>query len=163
MYRSVQDFLEDWSRESALTLNVLSALTDASLSQRVTPERGRTLGELAWHLAGSISGMLGAGGLQVEGPGFGAPVPGSAREIADVYKKTSEAAAAAVRREWTDGKLAEKLLLFGRIDTTYGGLLNTIVRHQIHHRGQMTVLMRQAGLVPPGVYGPNEEETAAMR
>ncbi|WP_258881781.1 DinB family protein [Paenibacillus sp. sptzw28] len=36
-------------------------------------------------------------------------------------------------------------------------------RHQIHHRGQMTILIRQAGLTAPGIYGPNEEETAAMR
>ncbi|MCK4657684.1 MAG: hypothetical protein KAT85_11650, partial [candidate division Zixibacteria bacterium] len=28
----------------------------------------------------------------------------------------------------------------------------------IHHRGQMTVLMRQAGLKVPGVYGPSMEE-----
>ena len=29
--------------------------------------------------------------------------------------------------------------------------------HQIDHRGQMTVLMRQAGLNVPGVYGPSLE------
>jgi hypothetical protein len=27
----------------------------------------------------------------------------------------------------------------------------------------MTVLLRQAGLVPPGVYGPSREESAALR
>ena len=74
----------------------------------------------------------------------------------------SEAAAKAVQLQWNDDKLAEPLKLFGTIDTTYGGLLTLIVRHQIHHRGQLTILMRQAGLVPPGVYGPNEEETAAL-
>ncbi len=30
-------------------------------------------------------------------------------------------------------------------------------------RGQMTVLMRQAVLAVPGIYGPAEEEWAAMR
>ncbi|MCK6259572.1 DinB family protein [Fictibacillus sp. KIGAM418] len=33
--------------------------------------------------------------------------------------------------------------------------------HQIHHRGQMTVLMRLAGLKVPGVYGPSIEEMEA--
>jgi uncharacterized damage-inducible protein DinB len=33
-----------------------------------------------------------------------------------------------------------------------------IIKHIIHHRGQMTVLMRQAGLKVPGVYGPAREE-----
>lgn len=29
-----------------------------------------------------------------------------------------------------------------------------LITHQAHHRGQMTVLMRQAGLPVPGIYGP---------
>ena len=33
---------------------------------------------------------------------------------------------------------------------------------EAHHRGQMTVLMRQAGLTVPGIYGPAQEEWAAM-
>jgi uncharacterized damage-inducible protein DinB len=36
----------------------------------------------------------------------------------------------------------------------------TVAGHQAHHRGQMTVLMRQAGLTVPGVYGPAREERA---
>ncbi|MBW5445305.1 damage-inducible protein DinB [Cohnella sp. CFH 77786] len=163
MYQAVQQFLDDWAQESSLTSKVLSALTDASLTQAVTETKGRKLGELAWHLATSVTGMLGAGGVQVDGPGFNAPTPTRAQEIADGYRKVSDAAVSALKAQWTDGKLSEPLLLFGRINTTYGGLLVMIVRHQIHHRGQMTILMRQAGLVPPGVYGPNEEESAAMR
>jgi len=34
--------------------------------------------------------------------------------------------------------------------------------HQTHHRAQMTVLMRQAGLKVPGVYGPSREEWSQM-
>ncbi len=37
-------------------------------------------------------------------------------------------------------------------------LLTALITHQIHHRGQMTVLMRQAGLKVPGIYGPSKEE-----
>jgi uncharacterized damage-inducible protein DinB len=39
--------------------------------------------------------------------------------------------------------------------------LASLVFHQIHHRGQMTVLMRQAGLKVPGIYGPAREEWSA--
>jgi uncharacterized damage-inducible protein DinB len=35
-----------------------------------------------------------------------------------------------------------------------------LIQHQAHHRGQMTVLMRQAGLPVPGIYGPSKEEWA---
>ncbi len=162
MYRSISEFVGDWAYEEGLTLQVLETLTDASLSQAVLPGK-RTLGDLGWHLVSSVNGMLSAGGLGVEGPSFSAPTPTSAAEIVDGYKKVSAAATAALKQEWTDAKLPEALKLFGVIDTTYGGLLQLVVRHQIHHRGQMTVLMRQAGLVPPGVYGPNEEASAAMR
>jgi uncharacterized damage-inducible protein DinB len=39
--------------------------------------------------------------------------------------------------------------------------LQALISHEIHHRGQMTVLMRQAGLKVPGIYGPAREEWAA--
>ena len=41
---------------------------------------------------------------------------------------------------------------------SYAVILTVIVRHEIHHRAQMTVLMRQAGLKVPGIYGPSKEE-----
>lgn len=162
MYQTIEQFTSDWAIESSLTVKVLSLLTDASLQQRVTADKGRTLGALAWHIASSVTGMLQAGGLQVAGPDFHAPVPATAQEIADRYKQASEDIASALTAQWTDEKLGESLLLFGSIQTTYGGLLSLFLRHEIHHRGQLTILMRQAGLVPPGVYGPNEEESAAM-
>jgi uncharacterized damage-inducible protein DinB len=43
-----------------------------------------------------------------------------------------------------------------------GTMLNALIAHQTHHRGQMTVLMRQAGVPVPGMYGPSKEEWAAM-
>ena len=33
-----------------------------------------------------------------------------------------------------------------------------LIKHIAHHRGQITVLMRQAGLKPFGVYGPPKED-----
>jgi uncharacterized damage-inducible protein DinB len=41
-------------------------------------------------------------------------------------------------------------------------VLMALVMHQAHHRGQMTVLMRQAGLLVPGIYGPAREEWSKM-
>jgi uncharacterized damage-inducible protein DinB len=43
-----------------------------------------------------------------------------------------------------------------------GFTLYCMVSHQTHHRGQITVLMRQAGLKVHGVYGPAKEEWAEM-
>ena len=40
--------------------------------------------------------------------------------------------------------------------------LNMLIKHIVHHRGQMTVLMRQAGLSVPGIYGPSREEWSQL-
>jgi len=41
---------------------------------------------------------------------------------------------------------------------TRGTTLGVLLIHQAHHRGQLTVLMRRAGLVVPGIVGPNKED-----
>jgi uncharacterized damage-inducible protein DinB len=42
-------------------------------------------------------------------------------------------------------------------------LWNSIISHGIHHRGQLSLMCRLAGGQTPGLYGPNREETAALR
>jgi uncharacterized damage-inducible protein DinB len=42
-------------------------------------------------------------------------------------------------------------------------LWGMIIFHNIHHRGQLSLMCRLAGGAAPGLYGPNREETAAMR
>ncbi|MET3504088.1 DinB family protein [Halalkalibacter oceani] len=162
MYGTVEEFLNDWKEEADLTRQVLDKLTDASLSQAVSEAQPRTLGEIAWHIVQSVSVFLNHLGLEQEIP---AVEESSAAAIVKAYSSTSESAIAEFTRKWAgqDNKLVEEVKLFGFIDTTYAGVLDKLVRHQIHHRGQLTILMRQAGLVAPGVYGPNEEETAAMK
>jgi uncharacterized damage-inducible protein DinB len=43
-----------------------------------------------------------------------------------------------------------------------GFSLWVLIAHQAHHRAQMIVLMREAGLKVPGVYGPSKEEWESM-
>jgi uncharacterized damage-inducible protein DinB len=160
MYRTVADFENAWKMETANTMRVLNALTDASLAQTIAPEFG-SLGSLAWHLVWAAVGLAGAAGLSVEGPGRNDPQPSSAAEIAGAYEKAAEAVRAAATSRWTDADLAQQISFFGR-EIPAGMLLSIIVLHQTHHRGQMTVLMRQAGLAVPGMYGPSREEMAAM-
>ena len=62
---------------------------------------------------------------------------------------------------FTDTSLREEVDSFGR-RMQRAEVLESYVRHQIHHRGQMTVLMWQAGLVVPGLYGPSREERAKL-
>ncbi len=155
MFRKVDDFIAAWGIEYEATLKVLRALTDASLGQRVDPA-GRTLGRLAWHITQTIPEMMNRTGLAVEGPDEHAPVPASSAAIVSAYERAGRALLEQVRG-WDDAKLSETVDMYGE-PWANGLTLEILVRHQAHHRGQMTVLMRQAGLKVPGVYGPAREE-----
>jgi uncharacterized damage-inducible protein DinB len=160
MYRTISDFTVDWKDESAATLKVLHALTDQSLHQKVSPD-GRSLGFLAWHLVLTLTEMGSKMGLQITGPAEDSEQPAHVSEIASTYEISSKSVGEVVRTTWSDASLDEKINMYGEM-WKRGFALASLVRHQTHHRAQMTVLMRQAGLPVPGIYGPSREEWAQM-
>ena len=160
MYRTIHDFEEDWWRETASTLKVFRALNDTSLAQRVTPD-GRSLGFLAWHIILSLGETGEQTGLNVVLPAGDAPVPNNARDIAEAYRAAAQSITDQVQVRWDDAALTEEVEMFGE-KWKRGFALASLLRHQTHHRGQMTVLMRQAGLPVPGVCGPAREEWARL-
>lgn len=159
MYTSIERFLGDWKYESDSTIKLLNNLTDESLDQKVTSE-GRSLGFIAWHLAATIPEMPGKTGLKIEGPGENDPVPKTVKEIVAAYEKAAKSLAEQVKKDWTDEGLNEEDEMYGE-KWKKGATLMYLNLHQAHHRGQMTVLMRQAGLKVTGVYGPSKEEWSA--
>lgn len=160
MFRTIADFEQSWKTESEATLKILNALTDASLSQRVSPE-GRTLGKIAWHVVQSVNEMLVAAKLPVGGPAPEAPQPTAATDFVRAWEAASAAGLKAVKDQWTDAALGEEIEMYGE-KWSRALTLSVLIVHAVHHRGQMTVLMRQAGLKVPGVYGPAREEWAAF-
>ncbi|MFC4411757.1 DinB family protein [Chungangia koreensis] len=155
MYRKVNDFLTDWSNASEGTINVLDALTDEKLNQAIV-EGHNTLGWLGWHLSGAIVYFAGQVGLEVNLDGDLKTVPTSAEEISNAYKKISADLKNAVEK-LTDEQMVEEVDSHGQ-SVPRGALLRMMIDHQTHHRGQMTVLLRQAGLKVPGVMGPTKED-----
>ncbi len=160
MFRTIEDFITDWETESSLTLKIFHALTDTSLEQKVCPE-GRTLGRLAWHITGALGEMPQQSGLKAVLPTADEPAPNSVAELAEVYSDSARAFAESVRTQWNDAMLGESIPMYGE-HWKRGEVLSSLIRHQTHHRGQMTVLMRQAGLKVPGIYGPSREEWIAF-
>ena len=160
MLRTIEDFQKDWAYETEMTEKVLRALTDESLGQKVYAE-GRDLGFLAWHLTQTLGEMLGLVKLNIDAPDHMAPRPDSAAEIVEAYDKAAKSVTDEINANWTDETLLQTDEMYG--ETWARGLtLFYLITHQAHHRGQMTVLMRQAGLPVPGVYGPSKEEWAAF-
>lgn len=161
MLRTVEDFATLWTDETAATQRTLDAMTDASLSQAVQDDH-RTLGRIAWHVTGTIKEMMERTGLEVDGPQENAPVPTSAKDIAETFARSAQSLADVVREKWTDETLHTVDDMYGE-RWSRGHTLLFLMLHQAHHRGQMNVLMRQAGLKTPGIYGPAKEDWAGYQ
>jgi uncharacterized damage-inducible protein DinB len=158
MFRRVEDFTAGWEVERNGTLALLRTLTDGSLAQEVAPG-SRTLGRIAWHTVVSVGEMARHAGLPIDAPADDAPMPAAARDFVEIYERVSARLPEAVAASWTDDDLLGTIDMYGD-RWTRGKTLAVLVAHQTHHRGQMTVLMRQAGLLVPGIYGPSKEEWA---
>jgi len=156
MYATISDFIREWNWEATLTQKVLDGLTDDSLNQKVYPE-GRTLGRIAWHFTTNIPEYLAHFGLSVDEVDNKNHVPNSAKEIAEAFNRISASAIKAIEEQWTDDSLKDVQMAFGRKETN-AQILMGLIKHIVHHRGQVTILMRQAGLKPFGVYGPPKED-----
>jgi uncharacterized damage-inducible protein DinB len=156
MFRTIKDFTERWKYESGATRKVFGALTDESLNFEEAPGH-RTLGRMAWHIILSIPEMAARTGLTIDGPRESDPIPKTAGEICKSYDKVASALLKQIETGWTDKTLLVEDDMYGE-KWRRGISLTVIVLHEIHHRAQMTVLMRQASLKVPGVYGPSKEE-----
>ncbi|MFE8696105.1 DinB family protein [Cytobacillus sp. FJAT-53684] len=156
MYVTIADFIKEWNKEAILTQNVLDGLTDDSLNQQVYPE-GRTLGRIAWHLTTTIPEYLAEFGLKIDEVKNAQQIPTTAKEIAETFKHVSSNAVQAIEQQWKNDTLQEVQMAFGREETN-AQIVMGLIKHTVHHRGQITVLMRQAGLKPFGVYGPPKED-----
>lgn len=156
MYQSISEFIEDWKNESQATQKVFDALTDNSLNQKVY-QSGRTLGKIAWHIVQTLPEMNGQAGLDLDKTVITQEVPTQAFVIADNYKQLKNQLIEEIQKKWTDDKLSEIIDIYGE-KWTRAKVLDVLIRHEIHHRAQLTILMRQAGLKVPGLYGPSLEE-----
>ena len=154
MYRVAEDFVKDWAISSKGALKVMQAIPDDKMHITIVDEHN-SLGWLSWHLV-SVAGAFGHfAGLQIPGPGPEMPQPETMAEIIEKYEMVREA----YKKEaasLTEEQLLEEVPAFGGM-MKRGELLRTVITHQTHHVGQMTVLLRQAGLTVPPVMGPTKE------
>lgn len=158
MYNTIQQFRQAFSSEMDLTQKVMHQLTDESCLQQVA-DGHRTLGRIAWHIVTTIPEMMQHTGLKVDLVKPDAPVPSEARQIEQAYASVAAVLLEKIKQEWKDETLDIEDDMYGeKWQRRY--TLMALVQHEIHHRGQMTVLMRQAGLRVPSIYGPAKEDWA---
>ncbi|MBA2458801.1 MAG: DinB family protein [Gemmatimonadales bacterium] len=153
-----------WETEARLTTQLLEALPAGQYDFRPDPG-GRSLGEMAWHLSeieGYISHGIAKGAVTFQEAPPNLQRPREIRLLAPGYRRVHEEAVARLGG-LTESDLDREVGFIGRQMPIRDLLWGAILMHEIHHRGQLSLMCRLAGGTPPGIYGPNREETVAMR
>jgi uncharacterized damage-inducible protein DinB len=156
MFRQLDDFMKAYENLNEGSTRVLAMLTDEHLEQPVAPGH-RTLGQVAWHIVTTIPEMMNRTGLALSSVAHESSPPASALEISDAYKQASTELIDAIKANWNDDSLLQSDEMYGE-QWPRGMTVAALIGHEVHHRGQMTVLLRQAGQQVPGVFGPAKEE-----
>jgi uncharacterized damage-inducible protein DinB len=157
-------FLRVWDEEAGRTAKVLKAIPKDKYDFRPDPA-GRSIGEMAWHLSeGDAYNSLGVaeGEFSPDMRPPGMERPKQVEALAPGYERIHREAVARVRGLKAE-QLDRKIPYFSGTDMSGAEILWGTIFHNIHHRGQLIMMIRLAGGTPPGIYGPNREEMAAMR
>ncbi len=158
MYRTIADFIADWKAEEQSTLKIFSGISDEKITVKVAGNI-RSLGQLAWHITQTLTEMPHKAGIVKEDSLEQEPLPVTFDVIASQYKKYSKKLVQSLEKTWKDNDLNKVIELYGE-KWEKGRVLSALITHQIHHRAQMTVLMRLQGMKVPGLYGPAREDWA---
>ena len=164
MRNELQAFMIEWERETDGTLALLRALPDDQYDRRPDPG-GRSIGELAWHLA-EVDAYVSLGIEQGE---FRFPVkpahierPMTIEALAPAFHVVHEDAVARISRLQEDDLDREIRYADGTLWSIRSLLWRKLLMHAVHHRGQLTLLCRISGGIPPGLFGRTREETPGM-
>ncbi len=161
----LESFITTWEMEAKNAILMLEALPPDKYDYRPDMS-GRSLGELAWHLAeldGYITHGIENGSLDAASKPPNIERPREVKGLAPGYRRVHEDAVARVNK-LKPADLDRRIKFFNGDMMRVGDMLwGALLHHHIHHRGQLGLMNRLAGGRTPGLYGPNREETAAMR
>jgi uncharacterized damage-inducible protein DinB len=158
----IDGMLQELEQEAVTTRRVLERVPDGQLGWR-PHAKARTLGELAWHVAtvpGGVAEIAAQSGMQA--PDFIDSSPKSASELVPALDQ-SIARARNVLGGMNDAALGEMWRMMKGDREIFAvpraALLRSIMlNHWYHHRGQLTVYLRELGVAVPSVYGPSADE-----
>ena len=165
MRTELQEFSRQWEHETDGTLALMRALPLEQYDFR--PDvGGRSLGALAWHLAEvdayvSLGIERGEFRFDVKPPHI--ERPRSVEALAPAFRVVHEEAVARVARLQAADLDREIRYADGDLWTIRDLLWRKLLLHTVHHRGQLMLLCRLAGGVPPGLCGRTREESAARQ
>ncbi len=151
-------FLAAWDHENGTSARAIRAMPDGKLDLKPHP-KSMSAAELCWHLATSER-YFAVGAMGVEAPGED-PVPkerppSTVAAMAEAFERSHAALRRAAGGK-PDAWFEQEVEFYGmRLPRVSVG--NLMLRHEAHHRGQLTVYLRLAGSKVPSIYGPTADE-----
>src|SRR4029078_11533936 len=127
-------------------------------------EKARTLGQLALHIAmipGSIAELV-SSSAKTQVPKFTEPSPQTASELVSTLD-ASIGKAKQLLSKMDDGAIMETWSLMNGDKEVFSlprvAVLRTVMlNHWYHHRGQLSVYLRELDIPIPSIYGPSADE-----
>ncbi len=158
----IDGLLQELEDEAATTRRVLERVPNAKLTWK-PHHKARTLGELALHVAmtpGAVAEFV--KDSPVQAPDFVDPSPRSAAELVPTLNESIATAKrllekmddATLHETWRMMRGDKEVLAIPRIAVLRSIMLN----HWYHHRGQLSVYLRELDVPVPSIYGPSADE-----
>jgi uncharacterized damage-inducible protein DinB len=160
-------FLQELEQEAATTRRVLERVPDAHLTWK-PHAKSWSLGQLALHVAtvpGGVASLVTA--PSVHPPTFDQAAATRAAELLPALEQ-SLAQAKKVLQGLDDASMAatfrimagdQEVMALPRVAFLRSIMLN----HWYHHRGQLTVYLRELNVPVPSIYGPSADENPFAR
>jgi len=160
---TIREFVQELEQEAPATRRALERVPAGKLDWKPHP-KSMTLGQLAMHVA-TVPAMLAEVSMQ---PSFDAsfvvprPTTTSISALLEAHDKSISRAReilasmndAALEIPWRMTKDDAELFSVPR-----GAFLrSTLFNHWYHHRGQLTVYLRETGALVPAIYGGSADE-----
>ena len=159
----IAGMLQELEQEAQTTRRVLERVPENQLTWR-PHEKARTLGELALHVAmvpGAVAELI-ASPSPAQAPRFIDPSPNSAAELIPALDQSIGKAKqvlsgmddATLMAPWRLMQGDRELFAVPRVALLRSIMLN----HWYHHRGQLSVYLRELDVPIPSIYGPSADE-----
>ena len=158
----IDGMLQELEQEAQTTRRVLERVPQAHLAWK-PHEKSMSLGQLALHIAtvpGNVAQMIAQPAMQR--PAFGHPAATQVSELLPALENSLKQARAAlgamddtaIMATWKVLDGDREIMAMPRIAALRAIMLN----HWYHHRGQMSVYLRQLSVPVPSIYGPSADE-----
>jgi uncharacterized damage-inducible protein DinB len=158
----VEGLLQELTQEAQTTRRVLERVPNDQLGWK-PHAKSMSLGQLALHVAtvpGSVAQITQQSPFPL--PQFNQPSAATAAELVPALEESVATATrvlrtlddAALGKIWqvVDGQREVMALPVGAV------LRSIMLNHWYHHRGQLSVYLRQLGVAVPSIYGPSADE-----